>query len=270
MNLNNLAALAIFSLTVLFTGAINVSAQSIETGFLNRSVVLDGDEYRYQVYVPRDFKKSSKWPIILALHGGGDYGNDGLRQTAYAIATAIRLHSERFPSLVIFPQAHADGTPGWQAAGGRAALAAVDKAINEFSGDPTRVYLTGWSAGGNGSWFLASRYPDRFAALVVVCGWISEFRGRTSHILYPALAPVSEMDPYAAVAKRVAHLPIWIFHGDADPTAPVEESRHMYAALKAIGANVQYTEFPGVGHSAWTPAFDRADLFEWLFKQKRP
>jgi predicted peptidase len=145
----------------------------------------------------------------------------------------------------------------------------VDKAIAEFSGDPTRIYLTGWSAGGKGSWNLASRYPDRFTAVVAVCGFISEFRGKTSHVLYPALAPPAEPDPFAVIAKRVAHVPIWIFHGDADPTVPVEESRRMFAALQAVGANVQYTELPGVSHDAWNPAFDRADLFEWLLKQRR-
>jgi len=71
------------------------------------------------------------------------------------------------------------------------------------------------------------------------------------------------------MAKRVAHLPIWIFHGDADPSVSVEESRRMFAALKSLGANVQYTEFPGVKHEAWNPAYERADLFEWMLKQRR-
>ena len=206
--------------------------------------------------------------FIGSLHSD-EYGNDGIRQTAGALANVIRRFPERVPAIVVFPQAHADGTPGWQRTGGRAALAAVDKAIAEFSGDPSRVYLTGYSAGGNGSWYLASRYPDRFAAVVVVCGFISEFRGKTSNVLYPALAPVSEPNPFAAIAKQVARLPIWIFHGDADLTVSVEESRRMYAALKTIGANVQYIEFPGVGHDAWNPAYNRADLFEWLLKQRR-
>ena len=72
------------------------------------------------------------------------------------------------------------------------------------------------------------------------------------------------------VAKKVEHLPIWIFHGDADQTVTVEESRKMATALKTIGANVQYTELPGVGHQAWIPAYERADLFGWLLKQRRP
>jgi predicted peptidase len=269
VNLKRAASLAWLCLALVGMGPLPGQAQKLETGFLNRSLLVDRDEYRYQVYVPREFQRSSKWPVILALHGGGGYGNDGLRQTIGGLADAIRRHPERFPAIVIFPQAHADGTPGWWGAGGRAALAAVDKTIAEFSGDSSRVYLTGLSAGGNGSWYLASHHPDRFAALAVICGFISEFRGTTSHVLYPALAPASEPDPSAAIARKVAHLPIWIFHGDADPTVSVEESRKMAAALKAIAADVQYTELPGIGHDAWNPAYDRADLFEWMMKQRR-
>jgi len=262
------AVLASFYLVLAGTSTVAAAAQKVETGFLNRTLILDGDEYRYQVYVPREFRRVAKWPVILALHGVGESGNDGLLQTTVGLAGAIRRHPDRFPAIVVFPQAHADGTPGWQRAGGRAALAAVEKAIAEFSGDPSRVYLTGLSAGGNGSWYLASQHPARFAAVAVVCGFISEFRSKASDVLYPALVP-SEPDPYAAMARQVAHLPIWIFHGEADTVVSVEESRQMAAALKAIGADVQYTEFPGVGHNAWDPAYDRADLFEWMLKQRR-
>ena len=251
MNLIVRTTPALFAVAIGLAGTASTSAQNVETGFLNRTVLLDGTEYRYQVYVPRDFRPSTAWPVILALHGGGGYGNDGLRQTDGAFAGAIRQHADRFPAIVVFPQSHADGTPGWQAKGGEAALAAVDNIIAEFNGDRSRVYLTGLSAGGNGSWYLAYHHPERFAALAVVCGFISKFRGTTSSVLYPPIAPASAPDPYAAVAKVVSPLPIWIFHGDADTTVSVEESRHMFSALKAIGANVQYTELPGVGHNAW-------------------
>jgi predicted peptidase len=156
VNLNRAASLAVIFLALIGMSAVHAELQKVETGFLNRALVLEGEEYRYQVYVPRDFQRSTKWPIILALHGGGEYGNDGIRQTAGALANIIRRFPERVPAIVVFPQAHADGKPGWQGTGGRAALAAVDKTIAEFSGDPSRVYLTGYSAGGNGSWYLAS------------------------------------------------------------------------------------------------------------------
>ena len=242
-----------------------VSAQ--ETGFLNRSVIVDGAEYRYQVYVPRELQPSTSLPIILALHGGGQYGRDGILQTESGVATAIRRHNDRFPAIVVFPQSP-PGTPGFQALGERIALAELDRSIAEFHADVSRTYLTGLSMGGNGAWYLAYHHADRFAALVVVCGFVGEFTGTTSGTHYPAIVAGSA-EPYAAIAQRISRLPIWIFHGDADQTVPVEVSRRMASALKAIGADVQYTELPGVPHNAWDPAYDRADLFSWLFKQKR-
>lgn len=269
MNLRRLAFVIVLGVVFFAASSQRIFGQTVETGFLNRAVQVGGVEYRYQVYVPREFKRAVAWPVILALHGGGEYGSDGISQTEGGLARAIRHHPERFPALVVFPQSHADGTPGWQLKGGEAALAAVDKTIAEFNGDPARVYLTGYSAGGNGSWYLASHYTARFAALVVVCGFVSEFHGKSSGVLYPSLAPASASDPYAYVAKLVSSLPVRIFHGDADKNVSVEESRNMSKALKAIDADVQYTEFPGVDHNAWDPAYDRADLIEWMLQQRR-
>ena len=250
-------------------GVTSAFAQSTDTGFLDRAVRVDGTEYKYQVYVPRQFRRSLVWPVILALHGGGDYGNDGLKQTEGGLASAIREHADRFPAVVVFPQSLADGTPGWQMTGGQAALAALDQTMYEFHGDPSRVYLTGYSAGGNGTWYLASHHPERFAALVVISAFVSEFRGKTSGVLYPAIAPKSATDPYVYVARQVSTIPIWIFHGAADKTVPVEESRNMVKALKATGANVQYSELSGVEHNAWDAAYDRADLIQWMLRQSR-
>ena len=270
MKLKEHAAVVFLALVIVLACVVPAGAQSRETGFLNRSVIVDGSEYRYQVYVPREFQSTTKWPVILSLHGGGEYGSDGIRQTSIGLASVIRRFPERVPAIVVFPQAHADGKPGWHGAGGRAALAALDSAIVEFSGDRSRIYLTGYSAGGNGSWYLASQHPERFAAVVVVCGFASEFRGTTTGILYPSLATTTHADPFAAVAHRVARLPVWMFHGDADKIVPVTESRGMFSALEAAGANVQYTELPGVAHDAWNPAYDRADLLVWLLKQRKP
>lgn len=243
-----------------------VSAQ--DTGFLNRSVSVDGGEYRYQVYVPREFRASHALPVILALHGGGQYGKDGLLQTDVGLAQAIRRHVERIPAIVVFPQSQPGGTPGFQALGGRLALAALDKSIAEFNADRTRVYVTGFSMGGNGAWYLAFHHADRFAALVVVCGFVDAFTGTTSGVRYSPIVP-GVSDPYGVIAQRVSKLPLWILHGDADQTVSVEQSRRMAAALAKVGADMRYTELPGVPHNAWDPAYERADLFTWLFQQKR-
>jgi predicted peptidase len=257
----------VLAVATLVAGVGPATAQ--ETGFLNRSISVDGAEYRYQVYVPRGFQRSVSFPIILALHGGGEYGKDGLLQTDGGLARAIRRHVERFPAIVVFPQSPPGGIPGFQALGERVALGALDKSLAEFNADASRVYLTGLSMGGNGSWYLAYHHTDRFAAVVVVCGFVGEFTGTTSGVHYPPIVPATTTDPYATIAKKIARLPVWIFHGDADPTVPVDESRRMAAALHANGGNVQYTELPGVGHNAWDPAYDRADLMAWLFKQRR-
>ncbi len=247
---------------------IPATAQKADTGFLDRSVAVDKQEYRYQVFIPRGFTRSRKWPVILALHGGGEYGDDGVRQTSVGIGTAIRRNVSRFQAIVVIPQAKANGQPGWQLDGGKAAMAALDKSLREFNGDRNRVILTGYSAGGNGSWFLASRYPERFAAVVVVCGFVSQFKSPSNGIEYPAVADGD--DPHMAVAKKVAKLPIRMYHGGADDIVLPDESRRMAAALKTLGANYEYFELPRVNHNAWDPAYNDASLIEWMLKQKRP
>lgn len=257
--------LAVLAVQILTTA----SASARETGFLDRSVVVDGVEYRYQVYVPRNYDARNTWPIILMLHGGGDYGSDGIRPTTGALANALRLHPERFPSIVVFAQGHADGTPSWQRQGGKAALMEVDRAIVEFHGDPSRVYLTGASAGGNGAWFLAYHHPERFAAALVVCGFVSDFTGLQSHVFYPGVAGEG-LDRYAKVAETVHGMPIWIVHGDADQNVSVEESRRMAAALGVLEANVRYTELPGADHKgAWDFAYADDEIVKWLYAQRR-
>lgn len=262
MSLKTLGAVGV---AILVSGQF-AAAQTVATGFLNRSIVVDGEAYAYQVYVPSQYRPSTVWPIVLALHGGGERGTDGLLQTEVGLGGAIRRHADRYPAIVVFPQRSTDGT--WQGVGAKLALAALDKSMAEFKTDPSRVYLTGLSMGGNGAWYLAFHNPNRFAALVVVCGFVSERLGGSGSA-YAAIADGSGPDPFAEVAKRVARLPIWIFHGDADKAVPVEESRRMASALKAIGANVQYTELPGVGHNAWDTAYNMAGLSQWLFEQRR-
>ena len=254
-------------LALLFVSAGSL-AKTSDTGFVNRSVVLDGVERRYQVYVPREYDRSKSWPVILAFHGGGQYGSDGVSQTDIGLAHAIRLHPERYPVLVVFPQSPV-GTPGFQGLGEQIALATLDQVQKEFHGDPSRIYLTGLSMGGNGAYYLAYKHPERFAAVLVACGFVEAFIGKQSGVHYPPIVSKPDTDLYTDIALHIAKLPIWIFQGDADPTVSVEVSRHMHAALKAAGANVQYTELPGVGHNSWIQMYDRQDVIEWLLRQKR-
>jgi len=235
-------------------------ARKRETGFLDRTLSIRGVTYKYQVFVPNNWSSNQKWPIILFLHGVGERGTDGLIQTQVGIATAIRNDRSRFPALVVLPQClkeHRWTDPDME----ELSLSALGEASREFKGDPKRTYLTGLSMGGYGSWALAARYPNKFAAVVPICGGI----------LTPDDArkqPDSDRIPYLEAAKKIGtKLPIWVFHGDADPDVPVSESRHMVEALKADGADVHYTEYPGVGHKSWDKAYAEPELMTWLLSK---
>jgi predicted peptidase len=237
-------------------------AQNPETGFLNRSLTIGADTYRYQVFVPANYTRSQSWPVVLFLHGGGERGTDGLIQTEVGIGSAIRRFADRFQALVVMPQAHPP--QGWVEANADMALKALEATEGEFTADKTRVYLTGLSMGGAGTWYIAYRHPNRFAALVAICA-----RVRPSANTSAPVVPAGDGEPFATLAGRIKHLPIWIFHGDADNTVPVDESRGVAAALKALGADVKYTELPGVGHNSWDAAYRSPELTEWLFAQRR-
>lgn len=235
-------------------------AQSAESGFLNRTVSLDGTEYRYQTYVPHNYNSTEKWPVTLFLHGAGERGSDGLKQTQVGLGKAIRLNPERWQSIAVFPQVPTGES--WQGIAGDIALAALDATITEFSVDESRLYLTGISLGGNGTWYLGYQNTERFAALVSVCGFI-DLGNR-----FPGFLPEAE-NSFTALAKSLSKTPVWIVHGDADIVVPVDQSRKIALALEAVGADVHYTELPGVNHNAWDTAYSNTALIEWLFNQRR-
>lgn len=234
-------------------------ARKKETGFLNRTVTMGAETYRYQVYVPTIWRNDKKWPIILFLHGAGERGEDGLIQTEVGIGTAIRRHSERFPFVVVFPQCRKDGW--WTDDKMEAqAMKALDQSIKEFRGDPQAVYLTGISMGGYGTWSIAAKHPGKFAALVPVCGGIRR----------PRVSSAATEDPsaYVSTARKIGRTAVWIFHGAADPVVPVSESRKLAEALKQTNGNVKYTEYEGVGHNSWDKAYAEPSLFPWLLSQR--
>jgi predicted peptidase len=247
---------------LLFTAPL--IARGRETGFLNRSVRVGNATYRYQVYVPADWSKAKRWPVILFLHGAGERGEDGLIQTEVGIGTAIRRHPDRVPAIVVMPQCR----PGlwWSMPDMEAqAMAALDRSAKEFNGDPDRLYLTGLSMGGYGTWSIARDYPNRFAGFAPICGGIRPPEGAR---IPAGLRPLPE-EPYAATSAKVGRAPVWIFHGGADPVVPPAESRRMNEALKTAGATVKYTEYEGVGHNSWDRAYGEPEFFRWLLAQKR-
>lgn len=239
----------------------------IETGFLDRSITVDGVAYPYVVYVPRAYDPGRAWPAILFLHGAGERGDDGLLQSEVGLPSAIRRNPERWPAIVVIPQ----GPEGRQWAGDaeRIALAALEATEAELRIDPGRVYLTGLSMGGAGTWSLAARNPKRFAAIVPVCGWIVPMKGRPEWDRDIAASGFDPADPYASAARILREVPIWIWHGAEDQSVPVSESRSMHAALERAGAAVRYSELAETGHNAWDPAYRSEELPRWLFAQRR-
>jgi predicted peptidase len=238
---------------------------SIQTGFLDRTIDMAGSSYRYQVYVPSSYTPSSRWPVILFLHGAGERGRDGLVQTQVGLGAAIRQHPSRYPAIVVFPQAPPDSL--WVGVPAQAAMAALEKTTVEFQTDPDRIYLTGLSMGGNGTWYLAYRNPSKFAAVVPICGWVAPFNPWVARV--ETVVPGDSVAPFGAMARRLARVPVWIFHGEEDGAVPVDQSRQAATALMSADAAVQFTELPGVGHNSWDAAYGSTKFTTWLFQQRR-
>jgi predicted peptidase len=245
--------------------------ESVSGAFVGRSVTVDGAAYRYQVFVParnarRGAAPTIPRPIILFLHGTGERGSDGDKPTRVGLGPYIRAHADTFPAIAVFPQAP-DGRD-WNDVAAEIAFAALDAATEEFGGDRDRSYLTGLSMGGYGTWELALMQPQRFAALAPVCGGLTAPRAERDLSVGPLRDAV---DKPAALAQRLKHLPIWIFHGAKDDVVPPGESRAVYAAFRAAGAaDVRYTEFPEANHNSWDPAYAQTPaLWTWLFAQRR-
>jgi predicted peptidase len=243
-----------------------------QTGFLDRAVNTGGHLYRYQIYIPVDYTPKTAWPVIVSLHGNGRQGTDGIKQTGPGLAARIREDGRPFPALVVFPQAQ-PGTRWFYPEMEALIMAELRQTITDFRVDTTRLYLQGYSMGGTGSYRLAVHQPNTFAAVVVVAGRVEDGPGYTAaeiEIDRRANPFLAASDPFAALAAKIKHLPMWLFHGDADTTVDVAQSRQLVTALERAGVQVRYTEYAGVDHLAVTSkAYADTTLFKWLFAQHR-
>jgi predicted peptidase len=147
------------------------------------------------------------------------------------------------------------------------ALAALDQTLHEYNGDPDRVYLTGMSLGGYGTWELGRRFPNRWAAIAPVSGGIV-YPGCIDAEAHETAA--AERDPYGSVASRLRSMPVWVFHGAVDTVVPISEARQLVAALHALDAEVYFNEYAGVGHESWEYAYAEPNLLKWLLSHKLP
>ena len=244
------------------------SAPAADKGhFVARTVTVDGRESRYQVFVPRDAQaQRGALPVVLFLHGSGERGSDGRRQAKAGLGPSLREQARTFPALAVLPQVPEDEE--WSGINNRIALAALDATIAEFGADPARQYLTGMSMGGYGSWNIALEHPDRFAAIVPVCGAVLAPHAVRATLFVEPVA--GQADPYAAMAARLKATPIWMFHGALDDVVLPDDDRRLKAAFDRAGAkNVRYTEYPQGNHNAWDATYADAAMWEWMFAQKR-
>ncbi len=255
------AAITILGLLVLTARAGGLShSRPQDTGFLNRVVQLNGVSYKYQVYVPESWNRHQRWPMILFLHGSGERGSDGMDQTQIGLPNAIRSHPERWPFVVVMPQdpyAHHYWTdPDIMAM----AMAAFDAEVKEFNGDPQRLYLTGLSLGGYGTWEIAKTYPGRFAAIVPVSGGV--------FWSYKPSRWKEQQELPREYALAVGRTPVWMFHGLEDPVVAPKQAELMYQALQASGGDVRLWEYEGWHHNAWDKAYTNPALPQWLLAHR--
>lgn len=241
-----------------------------EKKFLIRQTTIRANTYGYRVYVPENREPNRKLPVMLYLHGSGGRGNDNQSQLS-GLSEIIDEHTERFSFIVVAPQCR-DGA-FWAGEMNEQAFKALDETIGEFGGDVSRLYLSGFSMGGNGTWQIGLVHPGKFAALVPIAGLVAPV-GELSTEQKAALAPrllaaATSEDPYRSFAEGIGQTPVWIFHGSNDEAVPVTESRKITEALKNVGnASVNYTEYENAGHLIVGKALGEPKLFEWLSKQQ--
>lgn len=213
----------------------------------------------YRLWKPENYDPSKKYPLIVFLHGVGERGDDNEAQLKIDEFLTLVLDPEH-PAILIAPQCPRNSwwsairRPWDQPQSGnleptpamKLLMGLLDQLRKELPIDADRCYLTGLSMGGFGTFDLLLRRPNDFAAAVPICGGGNSER-----------------------AGEIAHIPMWIFHGGADPVVPVKLSQDMVKALEKAGGKVRYTEYPGVGHNSWSKAYQEPELRKWLFEQVR-
>jgi predicted peptidase len=219
-----------------------------------------GKALPYRLFKPAGADATRKLPLVLFLHGAGERGDDNAAQLKHGVWSFVRPESQaKFPCFVAAPQCAGNdkwadvewGAPSHTQAekpteSMRLVMEMVPAVLREFPVDAKRLYVTGLSMGGYGTWDLVMRQPAVWAAAVPVCGGADDSKA-------------------AAIAK----LPVWVFHGGNDGVVKTARSRNVVEALTKAGGSPKYTEYPGVGHDSWNKAYAEPELLPWLFSQKR-
>lgn len=222
----------------------------------------------YRIMYPEGFDVSGKYPLILFLHGAGERGKDNRRQLVHGAKFFEQYNRRAYPAVVVFPQCPEDQywaavEFNWNENGSRTFVFTPEKQPTPAMGlvislldsllttpwmDDSRIYVGGLSMGGMGTFELIYRRPELFAAAFPICG-----------------GGKPETVPFFA-----DKVPVWVFHGDADPVVPFSLSAAMVEALRKAGVNPRFTVYAGVGHNAWDFTFKETELIPWLFDQSKP
>jgi predicted peptidase len=265
-----LIALTLAVLVALLAGCSR--QPNVPDNFLARSVIVDGTEYQYRVFIPKNYDPNKKMPVMLFLHGSGARGEDNIAQVD-GFRWAIEPVKDNIDFIAVLPQCRPDTF--WAAQNMTDySLAALDQSVKEFNGDANRLYLVGFSLGGFGTWHIAAAHPGKFAALVPVAGGVVGTYPINPHDRDAIIPSVGDMldapDPYREIAKAIGQTPVWVFHGDRDDAVDVEFSRTIMKALQDNGSrNVRYTEYAGDGHQIFGRAIAEPGLLEWLAEQRQ-
>lgn len=227
---------------------------------VERAFEQNGDWLLYRWHAPQTLAPGKTYPLVVFFHGAGERGADNLAQLVHG-ADEILSYAQKTGEDIFFiagqvpsheqwvdtPWSQTSHTmPASPSPAMRLALALVERTLRDFPVDPARVYVTGISMGGYGTWDAVQRRPDLFAAALPICGGGD-----------------------VACAARIKDVPIWCFHGDQDGAVPTSRSRDMFRAVKAAGGNIQYREYPGVGHNCWTRTYGDETVLKWLFSQRK-
>jgi len=216
------------------------SAQTFEKR-ITKTLHLD-----YLLFLPQEYGQdpAKRWPLILFLHGAGERGNNLNKVKKHGIPKIVETKPD-FPFITVSPQCPKES---WWPMELESLVALLDDVTTRYAVDPKRIYLTGLSMGGYGTWHLALLLPERFAAIVPICGGLH--------------GP-------AQLVEKLKHLPIWVFHGARDRIVPLEESTRLVKVLRNCGGNVRLTIYPNAGHDAWTRTYENPELYEWLLAHSR-
>lgn len=224
-----------------------IASAEVELSDFEEKVFEGKGRLPYRLFSPTSLEAEQKVPLVVYLHGIGARGDDNQKQLSSTKFLENINRSGFFsqhPCYILAPQCPEDAR--WSGDTLQDLLLLIDQVGRTKRVDPARIYLTGQSMGGYGTWQGLRERPEMFAAAVPVCGG-----GQVS------------------AASKFSHVPIWVFHGSADQVVSPEQSRQMVAALKSAGGRPNYTELEGVGHNSWQAAYTNPEVWQWMFQQKR-